>query len=145
MRSMRRCSNSALRLTCAHEGKKRRLSDVKLGSRLGAGWWRTPNHKTPETLRLTEPTPRPMLGMSGLLNLLTWVEHRQQVQALAYEEGGTRCPISHVIPSPPARFQTGHRRVGESTPNQSSTAAQASESPSRASVGAKPHPKQGGQ
>jgi len=53
-----------------------------------AGWWRRPKHKTPETLPLTTPTPRPMLGISGLLNLLTWVEQRQPAQASPQEEGG---------------------------------------------------------
>lgn len=42
-----------------------------------------------------------MLGMSGLLNLLSWVEHRQQAQNAVHEEGDALCPVSHVTPSPP--------------------------------------------
>ena len=42
-----------------------------------------------------------MLGMSGLLNLLTWVEHRQQAQASLQKEGGVLCPIPHSTQSPP--------------------------------------------
>jgi hypothetical protein len=42
-----------------------------------------------------------MLGISGLLNLLTWVEHRQQALASPHEEGGVPCPISHSTQSPP--------------------------------------------
>jgi hypothetical protein len=111
----------------------------------GDGWWRSPNHKTPETLRLTEPTPRPMLGRGGLLNLLNWVEHRQQTQNAAHEEGGALCLVSHVTASPPAQYQAGHRPVDEFAPGQSSAAPQASESPPRTTVGATPGPKQGGQ
>src|SRR5207253_10546024 len=51
----------------------------------------------PETLRLTAPSPRPMLGISGLLNLLTWVEHRQLAQASPHEEGGN--PMSSLSPN----------------------------------------------
>src|SRR2546421_1759037 len=88
---------------------------------------RTPNYNTPETLRLTEPTPRPMLGISGLLQLLTWVEHRQAVQASQHEEGGVPCPIPHPTRLPPAQFQASNRLVGGSTPGQSSAAPLAAE------------------
>src|SRR5213080_3028568 len=98
------CASSVLRLIFAHEEKKPKRSREKLASRLGAGSWRTPNHNTPETLRLTEPTPRPMLGISGLLQLLTWVEHRRAVQASQHEEGGVPCPISPPTRLPPARL-----------------------------------------
>jgi transposase len=67
-----------------------------------AGSSRTPNHKTPESLRLTDSTPPPMLGISGLLNLLTWVEHRKPAQASPHEEGGAPCLVPHPtrLPSP---------------------------------------------
>ena len=42
-----------------------------------------------------------MLGISGLLQLLTWVEHRRVVQASQQEEGGVPCPIPHPTRSPP--------------------------------------------
>lgn len=106
------------------------------------GSWREPIHNTPETLCLTELTPRSMLGMKGLLNLLTWVEHRQL--ASPHEEGGVPCPVSHLTRLPPARFQDGYRSMGGSAANQSSTTALAAESPARTSVGAKPHTTQGG-
>jgi hypothetical protein len=108
------------------------------------GWWRIPNHKTPEPLQLTAPTPRPMLGISGLLNLLTWVEHRQLAQASPHEEGGALCPVSYPTQFPPARFKAGHRPVDGSAPDQSSAAPLAPESPTRTPVGTKPRPKQGG-
>jgi len=109
------------------------------------GWWREPNHKTPETVRLTETTPRPMLGISGLLNLLTWVEHRQQALASQHcEEGGIPCPVSHPTRLPPTRFQTSIQSVGGSAPGQSSAASLAPELLARTPVGTKPHPKQGG-
>src|SRR5947209_8364872 len=109
-----------------------------------AGWWRRPNHNTPETLRLTNPTPRPMLGISGLLQLLTWVEHRRAAQASEHEEGGIPCPIPHPTQLPPAQFQTGHRSVGGPAAGQSSAISLAAESTTRTSARAKPHPKQGG-
>ena len=76
---------------------------------LDDGWWRTPNHNTPETLRLTEPTSYPMLGISGLLNLLTWVEHRQLAPASPQEEGGVPCPVPHStrLPPPDSRLVIG--------------------------------------
>ena len=57
--------------------------------------------RSPETLQLTESPPRPMLGISGLLNLLTWVEHRQQALASPHEEGDILCSDSHPTQSPP--------------------------------------------
>src|SRR5436853_849092 len=111
---------------------------------LAAGWWRTPNHKTPETLRLTEPTVRPMLGISGLLQLLTWVEHRRVAQASQHEEGGVPCPISHSTRLPPTPFQTSHQSVGGVTPGQSEASSLAPESSARTSAGAKPRTEQGG-
>ncbi len=42
-----------------------------------------------------------MLGISGLLQLLTWVEHRQAVQASQREEGGVSCSIPHPTRLPP--------------------------------------------
>src|SRR6266566_4208017 len=110
-----------------------------------AGLSRTPTHNAPETLRLTAPTPRPMLGISGLLNLLTWVEHRQLAQASPHEEGGALCPVSYPTQFPPARFQAGHRSVDGSAPDQSEASPLAPELPARTPVGTKPRPKQGGQ
>src|SRR6266702_1793865 len=92
---------------------------------------RTPTHNTPETLRLTEPMPCPMLGISGLLNLLTWVEHRQLAQASPHEEGGIPCSVPHLTRLPPAQFQTGQRSVGESARGQSSAASLAAKSSAR--------------
>jgi hypothetical protein len=111
---------------------------------LDAGWWRRPNHNAPETLQLTAPTPRPMLGISGLLQLLTWVEHRQAVQASEHEEGGVPCPIPHPTRLPPARLQANQQSVGGSAPDQSSAAPLAAESPARTPGGTKPRTKQGG-
>ena len=111
---------------------------------LDAGWWRTPNHNTPETLRLTEPSPRPMLGISGLLQLLTWVEHRRVAQASQHEEGGVPCPVPHPTRLPPTRFQASNQLLGGSAPGQSSAAPVAAEPLARTSAGAKPRPKQGG-
>ena len=42
-----------------------------------------------------------MLGISGLLNLLTWVEHRQLAQASQHEEGGVLCPVPYPTRLPP--------------------------------------------
>src|ERR1700694_3377412 len=102
------------------------------------GWWRTPNHNTPETLCLTEPTPRPMLGISGLLQLLTWVEHRRAVQASQREEGGVPCSIPHPTRLPPAHFQASYQSVGGSAPGQSSATPLAAESSARTPVGTQP-------
>src|SRR6266700_6030364 len=110
----------------------------------GDGWSTTPNHNTPETLGLTDPTLRPMLGISGLLNLLTWVEHRQLAQASPHEEGGVPCPVPHSTQLPPAQFQTGRRSVGGSAASQSAAAPLAAESSARTPVGAKPRTRQGG-
>ncbi len=110
----------------------------------GVGSWRTPNHNTPETVRLTEPTPCPMLGMSGLLNLLTWVEHRQLAQTSQHEEGGVPCPVPPPTRLPPARFQTSHRSVGGSAAGQSEASPLAVKPLARTSAGAKPRTRQGG-
>lgn len=50
-----------------------------------------PIYNTPESLSLTKGTSQPMFGMRGLLNLLTWVEHRQQAQVSPREDGGDQC------------------------------------------------------
>ncbi|EFH88329.1 hypothetical protein Krac_9763 [Ktedonobacter racemifer DSM 44963] len=42
-----------------------------------------------------------MLGLSGLLQLLTWVEQRRVAQASQHEEGGVPCPVFHPTQSPP--------------------------------------------
>ena len=42
-----------------------------------------------------------MLGISGLLQLLTWVERRRAVQASEHEEGGVPCPIPRPTRLPP--------------------------------------------
>gem|GEM_PF-462964 len=110
----------------------------------GAGWWRRPNHNTPETLPLTEPTPRPMLGISGLLQLLTWVEHRRAVQTSEHEEGGVPCPIPHPTRLPPARFQASKQSVGRSAPGQSSAAPLAAESSARTPATTEQCTRQGG-
>jgi hypothetical protein len=108
------------------------------------GSWRTPNHKTPETVGLTEPTACPILGISGLLNLLTWVERQQQAQASLQKEGGARCPIPHSIQSPPVRLQASDCPVDEAAPGQSSAASLVAKPLARTSVGSKSAPKQGG-
>jgi hypothetical protein len=133
--------------TCHTSGALARKSWIPQGGHAippGDGWWRTPNHNTPETLELTEPTSHPLLGISGLLNLLTWVEHRQLAQASPHEEGGVPCSVPHLTRLPPARFQTSQRSVGESARGQSSAASLAAESPARTPTGAKPSGKQGG-
>src|SRR6266567_1635057 len=144
LRSTRNCLHGITSRTCA-VGEK---SDEKKSSSLAlvpaAGWWTTPNHNTPETLGLTDPTLRPMLGISGLLNLLTWVEHRQLAQASPHEEGGVPCPVPHSTQLPPAQFQTGRRSVGGSAASQSAAAPLAAESSARTPVGAKPRTRQGG-
>src|SRR6266700_3970052 len=109
-----------------------------------AGLSRRPNHKTPVTLRLTTPTPIPMLGISGLLQLLTWVEHRRVVQASQHEEGGVPCPISHPTQLPPTRFQASNQSVGGSAPGQSSAAPLAAESSARTPAGTERSIRQGG-
>jgi hypothetical protein len=111
---------------------------------LAAGWWRTPSHKTPESLWLTEPTPRPMLGISGLLNLLTWVEHRQRAQASPHQEGGNPCPVSHPTRLPPTRFKPGNQSVGGSASGQSTATPLAAEPPTRTPTGTQQHTRQGG-
>ena len=68
-----------------------------------------------------------MLGISGLLQLLTWVEHRRAVQASEHEEGGVPCPIPHPTRLPPARLQPGQQSVEGSAPGQSSAAPLAAE------------------
>ena len=106
------------------------------------GW--TATHKTPESLQLTTSPPPPMLGISGLLNLLTWVEHRQRAQASPHEEGGIPCPVSHPTRLPPTRFQPGNQSVGGSAPGQSEASSLAAESSARTPTGTRPHTRQGG-
>jgi len=99
--------------TCHTSGALARKSWIPQGCHAippGDGWWRTPSHKTPESLWLTEPTPRPMLGISGLLNLLTWVEHRKPAQASPHQEGGNPCAVSHPTRSPPPDSSQGISR-----------------------------------
>src|SRR5258708_5249873 len=95
------CENAAISIIFAVVVKKKQRKPLFLDIVHEGGSLRTPNHNTPETLRLTEPPPRPMLGISGLLNLLTWVEHRQLAQASQHEEGGVPCPIPHPTRLPP--------------------------------------------
>jgi hypothetical protein len=85
-----------------------------------------------------------MLGMSGLLNLLTWVEQRTAAQASPQEEGGVPCPISKSSGFPPARFQGRQRSVGRSAPGQSEAVTPTPELSARTPVGAEPHHKRGG-
>src|SRR5436305_101442 len=118
LRSTRNWSHATISPTSAVEGKRNERKRSLLAIELVVGSWRTPNHNTPETLRLTAPTPYPMLGISGLLQLLTWVEHRQVAQASQHEEGGVPCPSSHSTRLPPTRFQTSRRSVGGVTPGQ---------------------------
>src|SRR5579883_2023392 len=141
---MSRCKPITTRLTFAVAGKRNRIKPLPLAFGRGAGWSRTPNHNTPETLCLTEPTPRPMLGISGLLQLLTWVEHRRTVQASQCEEGGVPCSIPHPTRLPPAPFQASYQSVGGSAPGQSSAAPLAAESPARTPVGTEQCTGQGG-
>src|SRR5258708_38335783 len=77
------------------ERKRRKPASVTLATRKDVGRSRRPNHNTPDTLPLTEPTPRPMLGISALLQLLTCFEHTRAVQASEHEDGGVPCPIPH--------------------------------------------------
>jgi len=51
-----------------------------------------------------------MLGISGLLNLLTWVEHRQLAQGSPHEEGDIPCPVSHPAQLPPPDSRQGISR-----------------------------------
>jgi hypothetical protein len=122
-------------IACFHQGFSRCPDD---------GWWRTPNHSTPETLGLTAPPAPPMLGISGLLNLLTWVEHRQLAQAAPHEEGGIPCPVSHPTRLPPTRFQTGNQSVGSSAPGQSTAAPLEAPSSARTPAGSEQRTRQGG-
>ena len=85
-----------------------------------------------------------MLGISGLLQLLTWVEHRRVVQASQHEEGGVPCPISHPTQLPPARLQANQQPVGGSPPTQSSAASLAAKSPARTSTGPGQRNREGG-
>ena len=112
---------------------------LPLACEASAGWSRTPNHNTPETLQLTAPTPRPMLGTSGLLQLLTWVEHRRGVQTSEHEEGGIPCPIPHPTRLPPALLQANQQSVGGPTPGQSEASPLAAESPARTPDGTQQH------
>src|SRR5260370_93843 len=96
------------------------------------------------TLGLTERTPCPMLGISGLLNLLTWVEHRQQAQASLQKEGGALCPLPHSPQSPPVCLQASHWPVDGSAPGQSPAASLVAKLLARTSVGSKSATKQGG-
>lgn len=48
---------------------------------------------------------QPPLGISGLLNVLPWVEHWQQARASAQKEGDALGPISHPTMSPPPVFK----------------------------------------
>ncbi len=86
-------------------------------SAFSLGWenWKA---LTPEIRSLTDLLSQPMLSISGLLNLLTWVEHRQQVQASLHEKGGALCPVPLPTLFPPAQFQTDHWSVDESAASQ---------------------------
>ena len=85
-----------------------------------------------------------MLGISGLLQLLTWVERRRVVQASEYKEGGVPCPIPQPTRLPPAQFQSGHRAVGGSAAGQSSATPLAAELPARTPTGTEQRNGEGG-
>ena len=138
------CENAAISIIFAVVVKKKQRKPPFLDIVHEGGSLRTPTHNTSETLRLTAPTPRPMLGISGLLQLLTWVEHRRAVQASQHEEGGVPCPIPHPTRLPPARLQASHPSVGGSAPGQSEASPVAAESPARTPVGTEQRTRQGG-
>jgi hypothetical protein len=86
-----------------------------------------------------------MLGISGLLQLLTWVEHRRVAQASQHEEGGNPCPISHPQQLPPAHLRAKQQSVGGLAPDQSPAASHTAELPARTPTGTEQHTRQGGQ
>jgi hypothetical protein len=76
---------------------------MKAGSRCcpAAEWWRSPKHNAPETRSLTDSPLRPKIGITGLLNLLAWVEQKRVAHAAQQKEGGVSCPVPHPPPFPP--------------------------------------------
>jgi hypothetical protein len=65
---------------------------------------------------LLDQLPDPMLGINGLLNLLTWVKHRQLAQASQHEEGGVPCPISYPTRLP-SHIKSLRRKEEMGTPH----------------------------
>jgi hypothetical protein len=80
--------------------------------RPGVGWWRTANYNTP----IQTNASYPMIGLTGLLNLVTLVE---KFRPQALEEKGSLCrPTS----SPPAhRPQRAHPGVDAAARRESPT------------------------
>lgn len=110
-----------------------------------AGSWKSPKHTTPETLSLTESPLRPKIGITGLLNLLAWVEQKRVAHAAQQKEGGVPCPAPHPSQFPPAHVQATQHPVGAVTPSQSPALTRAPKPLTRTPARAAKRPRQGGQ
>src|SRR5262249_19015169 len=60
-----------------------------------AGWWKAPSHTTYKT-RLTSKSVAPIIGLTGLLNLLRVGTRLQAARDLGSQEGGAPCPSSRL-------------------------------------------------
>lgn len=109
------------------------------------GSWKSPKHTTPETLSLTESPLRPKIGITGLLNLLAWVEQKRVAHAAQQKEGGVPCPAPHPSQFPPAHVQATQHPVGAVTPSQSPALTRAPKPLTRTPARAAKRPRQGGQ
>jgi hypothetical protein len=110
-----------------------------------AGWSRSPKHNAPETRSLTDSPLRPKIGITGLLNLLAWVEQKRVAHAAQQKEGGVSCPVPHPPPFPPAHVQATLHALGAVASAQSPTLTRAAQPVNRTPTGATQHTRQGGQ
>jgi hypothetical protein len=110
-----------------------------------AGWWKGPSHSTYNPL-LTSKHLAPMIGLAGLLNLLTLVSRLQAAQQdcpCAPQEAGAPCPSSppnqRLGPAlPPALERSPTQSVGAVATGQSATTLAPARSPRRTAVKRRP-------
>jgi hypothetical protein len=102
------------------------------------GWWREPSHSTYNPL-LTPKLLSPMIGLTGLLNLLAVVARRhvaRQDCMHAPQEAGVPCPASppdqRMGPALPPTLESAQAQpVGAVTTSQSATAPASAQSSRR--------------
>jgi hypothetical protein len=63
------------------------------------GWWKAPSHTTHKALLTSIGVP-PIIGLTGLLNLLRVGTRLQAARDLGFQEGGAPCPSSRLPTQP---------------------------------------------
>src|SRR5262245_23074152 len=91
----------------------------------------SPSQTTPETLPSTGSRAAPIIGIAGLLNLLTRVERMRAAAGSSSEGGALPCLAAPPL-SPLALPGAGQQAVGPTPAGQSPAAAGAAEPPARA-------------